>query len=301
MKVLLVPAIPRWAFDNRAKDITSLSFKKVKFSMKYAKEVTKNDLNYYDIIYPMSPTIARRLNNTGIPYHKMATSITSVRLYENQMINNRKFKDSFLHHLQSYRGINAWSNEIINTFKPHHPIYKTRIGINHKLFKPIKKKQNKKFTIGWVGRIDKENYRELKGYDIVLEALKDLNVNLDIRTFTTNYVPREKMVEFYQGLDCFICSSKTEGLPNPVLEAASCGVPIISTNVGFVPEIIQHDKNGLIVPRTSAAIRKAVQELRNNPKKRDQFSKNIRKTVVKHWTWGNCKTDWEKFFLSLKK
>ncbi|RSL28965.1 glycosyltransferase [Salibacterium salarium] len=300
MKVLLVPANPRWAFDNRAKDLTSLTFERVNFSMKYAKEVSLTDVNRYDVIYPMSPTIARRLNKTGIPYHKMATGITSVRLYENQLIGGKKFKDSFLHHIKSYRGINAWSNGIIDTFKPHCDIYKTRIGINHKLFKPGTKKNNKKFTVGWVGRIDKKNYRELKGYDIVLQALKGLNVDLEIRTFTENYVPREKMVGFYQGLDCFICSSKTEGLPNPVLEAASCGVPIISTNVGFVPEIIQHDVNGYIVPRTSAAISKAVRQLMNNPAKRTTFSKNIRRTVVKHWTWGNCKTDWENFFLSIK-
>jgi len=143
------------------------------------------------------------------------------------------------------------------------------------MFRPrfkVKDNENHKFTIGWVGRIDKKNHRKLKGYDIVLSALTDLNVSLDIRTFKENYVPREKMVEFYQGLDCFICSSESESLPNPVLEAAACGIPIISTKVGIVPELIKHHKNGLIVPRSSDDIHDAVIFLMNNPNKRAELT-----------------------------
>ena len=300
MKVLLVPVSPGWAFGNRANDLSSFKYEKVKVDLKYLKNVTKKDANNYDIIYPMSLSIARELKKIGIPQNKMATGITSVRVYEKQKINNNIFKRSFIENLKKFRGINAWSDEIINTFKPHCSIYKTRIGINHKLFKPGIRKNNDKFTVGWVGRIDKENYRELKGYDIVLEALKDLDVTLDIRTYQENYVPRDKMVDFYQGIDCFVCSSKTEGLPNPVLEAASCGVPIISTKVGFVPELIEHNVNGLIVPRNSKAIKEAVQFLKDNPDKRSEISKNIRNTVLRNWTWGKCKKDWEDFFLSIK-
>nr|WP_281067886.1 glycosyltransferase family 4 protein [Cohnella thailandensis] len=158
---------------------------------------------------------------------------------------------------------------------------------------------NKTFTVGWVGRIDKPEYRELKGYDIALSALKGLDAKLKIRTYKENYVPRHKMVSFYQGLDCFLCTSRSEHIPLPILEAASCGVPIITTKVGIVPELIRHKENGLIVSRTPDAVKKAVQHLKENEKERRAMGRSVRKTIVNHWTWESCKADWEAFFKSM--
>ncbi|MGY4690682.1 glycosyltransferase [Salibacterium sp. K-3] len=300
MKVLLVPAIPKWAFDNRARDLAGLEFKHVQLQRKYLQDVTARDQKRYDLIYPMSLSIARKLYSKGIPYDKMASAITSERLYDGQRNPDGSFKTSFHTYLNQFRGINAWSGDIIQTLAPVRSIYKTRIGIHHKKFRPDPVKKNNTFTVGWAGRIDKPNYRELKGYDIVRKALKDLPVKLDIRTFKERFVPHAQMVPFYQQLDCFICSSRSEGLPNPVLEAASCGVPIISTKVGFVPELIQHQQNGIIVPRNAVAIRRAVQQLLNHPEKKQAMTENIRRTVLQNWTWRICKHDWERFFLSLR-
>ena len=46
------------------------------------------------------------------------------------------------------------------------------------------------------------------------------------------------MAEFYNSIGTIICYSESEGTPNPVLEAAMCGRPVISTNVGNVPELM---------------------------------------------------------------
>ncbi len=302
MKILLVPNNPGWAFDHISKDLLSLKFSTIKIDLKYRNSVKKSDQYHYDLIYPMSLPIAKKLQKINIPYNKMATGITSKRVFEKQMTNQKKgFKTKFLALLKQFRGINTASDEIVNIFKPHFFIYKTRVGINEKKFLPSNViKKNEKFTVGWVGRIDKKNYRELKGYDIVLAALKDLDVQLNIRTYKEQRVPREKMVEFYQNLDCLICSSASEHIPLPVLEAAACGVPIISTKVGIVPEIIKTGENGLIVPGTSEAIRRAVQFLMSTPQSRYQISENIRAAIVENWTWEKCKSDWEKFFLSIR-
>lgn len=47
--------------------------------------------------------------------------------------------------------------------------------------------------------------------------------------------------------DLFVLPSLTEGLPNVLLEAASCRVPIVATQVGGVPEIVTHGVSGLLV------------------------------------------------------
>ncbi|MBU9713318.1 glycosyltransferase family 4 protein [Evansella tamaricis] len=301
MKIAVIPGGPLWAFGNRAKDLKNLSFDHIQIDVIYLQDVTYENTKEYDLLYPMSLTIVNKLNKSGIPLNRMATGITSERVFTSKMVDG-KIKQGFINKLHSLRGVNAWSDKIIKNFKPQYEISKTRIGIDEKKFKPATKPRKRdKFTVGWVGRIDKGNYRKLKGYDLVLKAIKGLDVTLEIRTYKENFVPRDQMVEFYQGLDCFICSSQSEGLPNPVLEAASCGVPIISTNVGFVPEIIQHKNNGLIIDRNVKSIRKAINYLMKNENHRRRMGRNIRKTVVKNWTWEDCKKDWENFFLSLKE
>ena len=50
-------------------------------------------------------------------------------------------------------------------------------------------------------------------------------------------IAHEDMPEYYNGIDIYVCTSRTEGTPNTVLEAMACGVPVISTDVGIVPEV----------------------------------------------------------------
>jgi glycosyltransferase involved in cell wall biosynthesis len=55
-------------------------------------------------------------------------------------------------------------------------------------------------------------------------------------------------------------------LPNVILEAMACGLPIIATAVGGIPDIIQHDRNGLLIPPDDAgALREAVLRLLADP------------------------------------
>ena len=54
----------------------------------------------------------------------------------------------------------------------------------------------------------------------------------------------EEMREFYRSLDVYVCASRAEGTPNPCLEAAACGVPLVTTCVGNMPELVRHGVNG---------------------------------------------------------
>jgi glycosyltransferase involved in cell wall biosynthesis len=53
--------------------------------------------------------------------------------------------------------------------------------------------------------------------------------------------------ELFRKADCFILPSHAEGMPITILEAFALGLPVVATRVGAVPEVIEHDKNGLLV------------------------------------------------------
>lgn len=299
-KILLVPDHPGWAFDNRAKKIMSLPTNNLQFDIKYYKQVTKKDINQYDLIYAMSVGHALGLHQKGIPVNKMAAGLTSVRQFKRHMTSKGTYKTDFITFFRGLRGVNSLSDELFQLFTPHRRIYHTKVGIDENFFQPSEYPISKSsFTVGWVGRIDGAGRRSFEGFDIVTSAIQGLDIKLDIRTFTENYVPLEKMVEFYQGLDCFICSSISEGHPNPVFEAAACGVPIISTNVGSVPELIKPYVNGIIVKRNPQSIREAIQYLIKHPDKQKSMGQSIRETILKEWTWKSCWKEWEEFFTSI--
>ena len=59
---------------------------------------------------------------------------------------------------------------------------------------------------------------------------------------------QENMQEFYLAMDFMVLPSLTEGLPNVILEAFSYAKTVVSTSVGGVPELVEHEVNGMLVP-----------------------------------------------------
>ena len=95
-----------------------------------------------------------------------------------------------------------------------------------------------------------------KGYDVLLsiggngdtETLNELTTSLDLSN--VNYVGwisgSDKRMLLHQS-DVFVLPSYAEGMPMSILEAMSVGLPIISTTVGGVPDIVHNRKNGLLI------------------------------------------------------
>jgi glycosyltransferase involved in cell wall biosynthesis len=70
---------------------------------------------------------------------------------------------------------------------------------------------------------------------------------------------------YLAAFDCFALTSRYEGLPYTVLEAAAAGIPVVATDVGGVTEIIEHDHAGRIVPPgDAAALAREIEWVRTN-------------------------------------
>ncbi|NRB20331.1 MAG: glycosyltransferase [Rhodobacteraceae bacterium] len=103
----------------------------------------------------------------------------------------------------------------------------------------------------------------------VRERARGLGLGDDRLTFTGNL---REMPELLAAIDIFVLASKWEGLPMVLLEAMAMGVPIVSTAVGGVPELIQDGKNGMLVtPTDPAALAGAVRHLIADPPARQRL------------------------------
>ena len=60
------------------------------------------------------------------------------------------------------------------------------------------------------------------------------------------YVSSNKMAEIYNACDLFVTPSLQENLPNTIMEAMACGTPCVGFDIGGIPEMISHGKNGYV-------------------------------------------------------
>lgn len=90
------------------------------------------------------------------------------------------------------------------------------------------------------------------------------------------------LLTYYERAAIFIMPSLTEALGVTFLEAMAAGVPVIGTNVGGIPEIIQNGVNGLLVPAESpSAITEALNRLLADKQLRESLAENARATLKK--------------------
>ena len=96
---------------------------------------------------------------------------------------------------------------------------------------------------------------------------------------------REAMVEAYACADIAINPSRVDNMPNSVLEALACGVPVVSTDVGGVPFIVEDGRTALLVPaRSPEAMASAILRLMTEPDLAETLVSNALAEVRKY-TW----------------
>ena len=90
---------------------------------------------------------------------------------------------------------------------------------------------------------------------------------------------------FYNRAGLFVLPSLTEGFPNVLLEAAAHGVPVISFDVGGIPEIFQNGEQAvLLVDHTAPALADSIQDYLLNPEKYEQMAEKARLRVMREFS-----------------
>ena len=102
----------------------------------------------------------------------------------------------------------------------------------------------------------------------------------------------EQMVALYQSADLMLNASRVDNMPNALLEAMSVGVPIVTTNAGGIPFIVEHEQTALLVPvGNPEAMAKAVLRLLNDEALYRRLQTNGGQEVSRY-QWASVKEQW---------
>jgi len=195
------------------------------------------------------------------------------------------------------------------------------LGVDHEKFSPVMNKRDAKLklsiepeaiVIGYCGRIAREK-DILTLYRAFLRLKKDKKIKLllvgpalpfyekilkkDRDVIMTGFI--ENVVPYLQAMDIFVLPSLTETTSLSTLEAMSCGLSIIASKVGCLPEYIKEKENGLLFPKgNSYILYRKLKWLINNDYLRKKLSKNARITA-KNFSWEKTAQRLKRIFESL--
>lgn len=186
-------------------------------------------------------------------------------------------------------------------------------GVDSDFYKPaVAKSRTGELKIVSTGRLIKR-----KGYNFLIDALagmKDVSVTfvgsgnieaelkeqcerLKVDARFCGAMDKPDMLKELQQADLFVLPSLNEGMSNSVLEAMSCGLPVIVTRVGGSEELV--DGNGFIVePGSSEGLRQALEKFVNDEGLLDKCGSRSREIAVR-LTWELSALKYEDFYHKL--
>ncbi len=181
------------------------------------------------------------------------------------------------------------------------------LGVDTKKFSPPENKNKaqlnigiipNKFVIGYVGRLSKE--KDVRTLHRAFVSLKDKYKNIVLlivgggkrseeRALKTNDVIVTGMVKdvanYFRAMDLFVLPSLTETTSLATMEAMACGVPVIVTPVGALPDYVEKGKNGYFFPCGDIeSLKRRIEELMIDNKRRIVLGANARKKML-HYRW----------------
>ena len=108
----------------------------------------------------------------------------------------------------------------------------------------------------------------IAGYPLEADPLRDEIARRGLGDVVLLLGYRDDVPDLLRALDVAVCSSDYEGMPLSLLEYMDAGLPVVSTAVGGVPDVIVEGETGLLVPRRDdAALAAAVDALIRDPER----------------------------------
>ncbi|MGA8677545.1 MAG: glycosyltransferase family 4 protein, partial [Candidatus Acidiferrales bacterium] len=102
------------------------------------------------------------------------------------------------------------------------------------------------------------------------------------------------------GLDIIALPSSSESLPNVILEAMAAGVAVVAADVGGIPEIVEHEKTGLLTaPDSDLGLSSAIERFIKQPSLRTECAQRARECAASRFDWDQVSEQFENLYRDL--
>ena len=277
--------------------------------------------NSSDVVYMMVPTYP---NDALVYLLKRYIHTKLVAGFHGQIRSDRLFDVAYfpvfkhaLRAFDAYHTLNRQTCLLLNQLG-YKSVYHIPNGVDSKRFQicdpPEKSKTFNVLYVGWLTELkgiktvlqiarllNKYGLREIKlmvcGSGPLEPLIKEASQNYNnIEHF--DYVPPECIHNFYRRAHLFLLPSKLEGMPLSLLEAQSCGLPAVGSNISGISELIS-EKNGALASVNDAdgfvnAIRKYYDLWRFLPNEYRLLNNAIRESIVNNYDWAILTSKFEK-------
>jgi glycosyltransferase involved in cell wall biosynthesis len=180
-------------------------------------------------------------------------------------------------------------------------------GVDIKKYHPpsLLREKDEKTKLLFVGRVSYE-----KGLQYIIPALAQLShlpwtffivgdghYLSEIKKISTNHhiidrlhfpgwIGKEELLTWYHQADIFVFPSSYEGMPNSVMEAIACGLPVVGTRISGIEDLVKDGVNGITVQVGDVdALVQAVEKLINNPCIREKMGEAGREFIANSFSW----------------
>jgi glycosyltransferase involved in cell wall biosynthesis len=194
--------------------------------------------------------------------------------------------------LRSFAVVTVNSRRLWELLEPNVPgLICAPNGVDTEFFRPPERRDwdASEIRIGWVGK--RRAAKNVELLEAVLDELQGEGFRFEV-VLQPKSVPKgdllapEALRDLYGRVDFYLCTSWHEGTPNPALEAAACGTPLVTTRVGNMPELVRHGENGFFVEPRLESVVDALRGLRTlDGAAYCRLSEAIRADVRRDWTW----------------
>jgi glycosyltransferase involved in cell wall biosynthesis len=270
----------------------------------------------------------------GTPYYRNYVELLGIPYeeFERKYINSKKITTAIYDHLLLEPAVLAERAQIFNNLFAGYYVASNKLrdiyqaipcypsptavledGVDLTQFQPrnlerLDEIPRRELVVGWVGNSKwAAEIEDFKGVHTILAPAID---RLRAEGFPVvscfadrqeRFIPHSEMPDYYEKIDLYVCTSKIEGTPNPILESMACGIPIVSTDVGIVPQAFGPLQQRFILEERSidCLVEKLKTLLREPALLKEMSAENLK--YITSWDWGIKARQFGDFFDSTLK
>ncbi len=133
-------------------------------------------------------------------------------------------------------------------------------------------------------------------------ALERLAAELGVAASVRFLGEQRQVADVLAAADLFVLPSRHEGLGVAILEAMAMGLPVVATAVGGIPEAVEHDRTGLLVPpEDGSALAAAIDDLLGHRDRACELGARGRERVLERFTMERMAGEYQRFYEEISR